>query len=97
MRPAAQRPRGREEYCGLFRTPTLRNVATRQTFFHNGVVHSLRQAVEFYAERDTNPERWYPKDADGTVAQVRRPAAGVPGQRQHATRPSAASRASRRR
>ncbi|HEX5078859.1 MAG TPA: cytochrome c peroxidase, partial [Geminicoccaceae bacterium] len=55
------------EYCGLFRTPTLRNVALRKAFFHNGVFHTLRKAVEFYATRDTNPERWYPVDADGTV------------------------------
>jgi cytochrome c peroxidase len=41
-------------------TPTLRNVATRQTFFHNGVVHSLREAVAFYVQRDTSPEKWYP-------------------------------------
>ena len=40
----------REDYCGLFRTPTLRNVALRQTFFHNGVFHSLREAVRFYVE-----------------------------------------------
>jgi cytochrome c peroxidase len=58
---------GREEYCGLFRTPTLRNVAVRQTFFHNGVFHSLRQAVEFYVERETNPGRWYAHRAHGSV------------------------------
>ena len=27
---------GRAEYCGLFRTPSLRNVALRKTFYHNG-------------------------------------------------------------
>jgi cytochrome c peroxidase len=58
---------GREEYCGLFRTPTLRNVALRQTFFHNGVFHSLRQAVEFYVERETDPGRWYTRRADGSI------------------------------
>ena len=58
---------GREEYCGLFRTPTLRNVALRQTFFHNGVFHSLRQAVEFYVERETDPGRLYAQRADGGV------------------------------
>ncbi|HVZ74964.1 MAG TPA: cytochrome c peroxidase [Polyangia bacterium] len=47
-------------YCGMFKTPTLRNVATRRAFFHNGVVHSLEQAVRFYATRDTRPELWYP-------------------------------------
>jgi cytochrome c peroxidase len=51
---------GKAEYCGKFMTPTLRNVATRQTFFHNGVVHSLREAVAFYVQRDTSPEKWYP-------------------------------------
>lgn len=54
-------------YCGLFRTVTLRNVATRKVFFHNGVIHDLREAVAFYVTRDTDPGRWYPKLADGTV------------------------------
>nr|WP_249148185.1 cytochrome c peroxidase [Bradyrhizobium jicamae] len=57
----------REDYCGLFRTPTLRNVALRQTFFHNGAVHSLRDAVRFYVERETKPELWYPRKADGGI------------------------------
>jgi cytochrome c peroxidase len=50
-----------KEYCGLFRVPSLRNVAVRRTFFHNGVFHRLNQVMEFYAQRDTNPGRWYPK------------------------------------
>jgi cytochrome c peroxidase len=61
--------KGRADYCGLFRTPTLRNVALRKSFFHNGYFHSLRDAIAFYATRDTDPGRWYPKDADGTVKQ----------------------------
>jgi cytochrome c peroxidase len=48
------------EYCGLFRTPSLRNVASRKVFFHNGVFHDLRQVLAFYASRDTRPEKWYP-------------------------------------
>lgn len=52
--------KGRDEYCGVFRTPSLRNVALRKTFFHNGIYHSLEQVVRFYAERDTNPEKFYP-------------------------------------
>jgi cytochrome c peroxidase len=52
---------GKADYCGRFITPTLRNVATRQTFFHNGVMHSLREVVEFYAQRDSAPEKWYPR------------------------------------
>jgi cytochrome c peroxidase len=55
------------QYCGLFKTPTLRNVAVKRTFFHNGVFHSLRQVVEFYAERDTEPGKWYRRNADGSV------------------------------
>lgn len=58
---------GRGEFCGLFRTPSLRNVALRSTFFHNGTVHSLREAVAFYVERDTEPDKWYPHDADGKM------------------------------
>jgi cytochrome c peroxidase len=57
----------KDSYCGLFKTPTLRNVATRRVFFHNGQVHSLEDAVRFYVERDTRPEKWYPHRADGTV------------------------------
>lgn len=57
----------RPEYCGLFRTPSLRNVGVRSTFFHNGTVHSLEDAIRFYVERDTRPERWYPKSANGKV------------------------------
>ena len=55
------------EYCGIFLTPSLRNVALRQSFFHNGEFHTLRDAVEFYATRDTNPGKWYPKNADGSI------------------------------
>jgi cytochrome c peroxidase len=54
-------------FCGMFRTPTLRNVATREAFFHNGRFHSLREALEFYVQRDTNPEKWYGKGASGRV------------------------------
>ena len=54
-------------FCGRFRTPTLRNVALRTSFFHNGSVQSLRDAVAFYATRDTDPARWYPRNADGSV------------------------------
>lgn len=49
----------RAEYCGLFMTPTLRNVATRHVFFHNGLYHDLRDVLHFYAERDTNPGWFY--------------------------------------
>jgi cytochrome c peroxidase len=31
----------------MFLTPTLRNVALRRVFFHNGVFHSLTQVLDF--------------------------------------------------
>jgi cytochrome c peroxidase len=46
--------------CGAFKVPTLRNVARTAPYMHNGVFTDLRQVVEFYVTRDTNPERWYP-------------------------------------
>ncbi|HUB13921.1 MAG TPA: cytochrome c peroxidase [Acetobacteraceae bacterium] len=56
------------QYCGMFLTPTLRNVATRHVFFHNGVFDSLRQVMDFYDFRDVAPGRVYPHGADGSVA-----------------------------
>jgi cytochrome c peroxidase len=57
----------RREYCGLFRTPSLRNVARRPVFLHNGAFHSLGEVVQFYAERDTKPQQWYPRAPDGRI------------------------------
>ena len=54
-------------YCGLFKTPSLRNVATRKVFFHNGVFHSLEEVMHFYVERETNPGKWYTKLANGEI------------------------------
>jgi cytochrome c peroxidase len=45
--------------CGAFRVPTLRNVAVTGPYFHNGAIKTLREAVEFYATRESNPARWY--------------------------------------
>jgi cytochrome c peroxidase len=60
--------RAERQYCGYFKTPTLRNVAKRRFFFHNGRFTTLRDVLHFYAERDTHPERWYPA-AGGKVQQ----------------------------
>ena len=51
---------GSASLCGSFKTPTLRNTATRNVFFHNGVFTSLAQVIDFYNTRDTNPGKWYP-------------------------------------
>jgi cytochrome c peroxidase len=59
--------RDRAEYCGRFKTPSLRNVALRRVFFQNGVFRTLPEVMEFYAQRDTNPEKWYPRDGQGEV------------------------------
>jgi cytochrome c peroxidase len=57
----------RKDLCGAFKVPSLRNVATRKVFFHNGQFKTLRDALRFYVRRDTNPEEFYPVAADGTV------------------------------
>ncbi|HEY2145817.1 MAG TPA: cytochrome c peroxidase [Steroidobacteraceae bacterium] len=56
------------QYCGSFRTPSLRNTAKRRVFFHNGVLHSLTDVVRFYAERDTQPQNWYARAREGGTA-----------------------------
>ena len=56
-----------ESVCGAFKVPSLRNVALTAPYLHNGSLKTLRDAVAFYATRDTNPERWYPMDAKGRV------------------------------
>jgi len=40
---------------GFFRVPTLRNVASTSPYMHNGVFHTLYQAVSFYNSRDVAP------------------------------------------
>ncbi|GGP26379.1 cytochrome-c peroxidase [Silvimonas amylolytica] len=58
--PLRQDQAKEKTYCGMFRTPTLRNVATRGSFFHNGRYRDLKTALQFYVQRDTHPQRWYP-------------------------------------
>lgn len=62
-----------DPYCGRFKVPTLRNVATRTALFHNGVFHSLPQVLNFYNTRDTNPEYWYPSTGGDTTHMVQNP------------------------
>jgi cytochrome c peroxidase len=50
-----------QKLCGAFRVPTLRNVALTAPYMHNGVFRTLKEVVEFYNTRDTNPRRWYPR------------------------------------
>jgi cytochrome c peroxidase len=53
------------QYCGMFLTPTLRNSASREVFFHNGIYHTLKQVMDFYNFRDLEPEKVYSRDASG--------------------------------
>lgn len=46
--------------CGQFKVPTLRNIALTAPYFHNGVIQTLEEAVNFYATRDSDPAHWYP-------------------------------------
>lgn len=55
--------------CGKFRVPTLRNVALKGAYGHNGVFADLFQVVDFYTTRDLQPARWYRK-ADGVNADL---------------------------
>lgn len=51
----------RRDLCGAFKVPTLRNVARTAPYFHNGAFETLREAVDFYVRRDTEPGAWYPR------------------------------------
>ncbi|MGH7582158.1 MAG: cytochrome-c peroxidase [Gemmatimonadales bacterium] len=53
------------QYCGMFRTPSLRNVATRKVFFHNGVYHTLADVLRFYNLRDVDPAAIFPAPHHG--------------------------------
>ena len=57
----------RGDLCGAFKVPSLRNVALREAYFHNGRFKTLKDALTFYVQRDTDPEKWYPLASDGTV------------------------------
>jgi cytochrome c peroxidase len=46
-------------FCGQFRMPTLRNVAERPAFMHNGFFRNLTEVVRFYSTRNSDPVRWY--------------------------------------
>jgi len=46
-------------FCGKFRMPSLRNVALRQRYMHNGFFSDLHDVVAFYSTRVSNPQHWY--------------------------------------
>lgn len=62
LKPGAEAPTPKitdPAACGLYKTPTLRNITITAPYMHNGLFDSLRDTVAFYATRDTHPERWY--------------------------------------
>ena len=42
-------------------------MALRRSFFHNGAQHTLQDVLRFYARRDTHPQEFYPRAADGSI------------------------------
>jgi cytochrome c peroxidase len=40
--------------CGVFKVPTLRNIAITAPYFHNGAFNNLHQVLEWYVTRDIN-------------------------------------------
>ena len=58
--PRREDLRRETQYCGYFKTPTLRNVTRRRFYFHNGRLTTLREVMRFYVDRDIDPGRWYP-------------------------------------
>jgi cytochrome c peroxidase len=73
----------KQEYCGFFRSPTVRNTAIREVYFHNGAFTSLREVLHFYNERDLYPEKYYPRNADGSVHRFDDLPAGYPDNIDH--------------
>jgi cytochrome c peroxidase len=59
-RKDAKTPANDEKWCSNFRTPSLRNVAVRDRYGHNGGYKTLREVVAFYAQRAVAPGRIYP-------------------------------------
>jgi len=59
-----------DELCGRFKAPSLRNTDRRGAFFHNGALHSLREVIEFYVDRELHPARWYGDDASVRYADL---------------------------
>ena len=60
FQPVAGDPQPRTSFfsvttlCGLFKVPSLRNVAITSPYFHNGRFGTLHEVVEWYVTRDIN-------------------------------------------
>lgn len=58
---------GDKDHLGMFRAPSLRNVALTAPYMHNGSIATLREVMEFYNKRDVEPKRWGVTDYPATV------------------------------
>jgi len=63
LRPVAE-DRGRQNVTnsnndrGRFKTPSLRNVGLRSSFFHNGQITTLEDVIRFYAQNNSTFQRF---------------------------------------
>jgi cytochrome c peroxidase len=57
----------RKSEHGKFKVPTLRNIAASAPYMHNGVFLTLKEVVDFYNARDTEPARWGPPEVAANV------------------------------
>ena len=55
------------QYDGMFRTPSLRNVALTAPYGHNGYFKTLKEIVHFYNTRDTAGAGWPQAEVPATV------------------------------
>ena len=60
---------GQASEDGKFKVPTLRNLALTAPYMHNGVFATMKEVVEFYNTRDTDPQRWGAPEVAANVNQ----------------------------
>jgi cytochrome c peroxidase len=66
--PSAVDLQSRDEYCGRFMTPSLRNVATAQNVLPQRRVPYAEGSHRILCAVGTpSPEKWYPRNPDGSV------------------------------
>jgi cytochrome c peroxidase len=70
-----------DHFCGMFRMPSLRNVAQRPAFMHNGFFKDLREVVRFYGGRNTSTvSNDLPSQYQANVERTKAPFNRVPGE-----------------
>ena len=57
----------RADYCGLFRTPTCATSPRGRPSSTTAPSTTCARSWSSTSQRDTNPERWYPRGPDGSV------------------------------